>query len=737
MSSEPAFHDDDVIDYRYYLDLLLTVFFKYYKWIVVFCAVCVAGAMFIARSEEPTFSATVTMHVAPKETGMFDRWSDWTDEDKFQDTQIGLLQSNILHRRVVERLSLHEVAYLSPRSFSLGIGDALRSLFGDTEDPVPMEDVIQERIRSKAGELAGLISISKPPNREYSSLLNITVRSADPELSASIANTVAEEYMALVFETEVESAQKNEQFLSERLTTLRADLREAEQRLQAYREDQNIVTRESGYYDEVDEELAAFSTRLFAAREERLRQENLYEQIDSLPATSNGWERLPALADHPQVTTIQRDLIDLDRRKQELSKRYGSRHNTMIALESEIRTTRSQLQDAVESIAKGIRSEYELSLRIEQAAENALEEARAKKQERGRQSFKLNDLIQEVDTKREVYNVFLERLNQDGAAGDARNDNIWVADPAVVPSSGQRTPVSRAAVIALILSFGFSVGLGVLFELSRNRISTGEDVEKLKMPLLGYLPLVENEEEKPGVLLDEYINNPESRFAEALRTVRTAVSLGSIKPEGSTRLLITSTQTGEGKSSVSLSLACAFAQMSKVLVIDADLRKPSFTRILGRPGKDVGLTDVLANGTSAAQAIETREAEKFDVLFAGSPSIKPLELLASPAFAALLDELDKQYDIIIIDSPPCLPVSDAYIIASHVDSIVFVVKSDAIPAPQVRKSLEGFSQTNAELAGVLVNQFNLDAAYNYYRYQGYYNYDGYGKTESVGLSVVK
>ncbi len=738
MSSEPAFIDDDVIDYRYYLDLLLTAFFKYYKLIAAFCILIVGLAVIVAISEEPTFSATVTMHVAPKETGMFQRWSDWTDEDKFQDTQIGLLQSNILHRRVVERLSLHEVGQLSPRSFNPGIGKRVRSLLSDTEDPVQMQDTTAEEIRATASELAGLISISKPPNREYSSLLNITVRSADPELSANIANTVAEEYMALVFETEVESAQKNERFLSERLTTLRADLRESEEKLQAFREDRNIISRDSGYYNEVDQELTALSTRLFTAREERLRQENLYEQISRISLDTDGWERLPALSGHPQVSAIQRDLIDLDRRKQELSKRYGSRHNTMIALESEIRTTREQLQDAVAVISNGIRSEYELALQIEKAAEQALDDARGRKQERGRQSFELNDLVQEVETKREVYSVFLERLNQDGAAGDARNDNIWIADPATIPANGQRTPVSRAAIIAFILSFGFSMGLGVLWELTRNRITTGEDVEKLKLPLLGYLPLVENHsKEEPVIILEEYLSNPDSRFAEALRTVRTAVSLGTIKQKGTTRLLITSTQTGEGKSSVSLSLASAFGQMSRVLIIDADLRKPSIGRILSKDRTALGLTDVLTNGNSPKQVIEHRERERFDVMYAGSPSIKPLELLGSKALPDMLDALEENYDIIIIDSPPCLPVSDAYIIGTHVDAVLFVVKSDTIPAPQVKKSLDGFSQTTAELAGVLVNQFNLDAAYNYHRYQGYYNYDGYGKTEAVGLSVVK
>lgn len=739
MSNEPAFHDDDVIDYRYYLDLLLTAFFKYYRLIIAFCVICVTGAVFYVQSQEPTYSATVTMHVAQQEYGMFayDRWSGWNDEEKFQDTQIGILQSNILHRRVVEELSLQEVENLSPRSFDAGIANRIRSLFSASGEKVEFADANEEIIRARAAELSSLISISKPPNRENSNLLNITVRTANPELSARIANTLAEEYMGLVFQNEIESARKNEQFLSERLTILREDLRVAEERLQAYREDQNIVARSSGRYDEVDEELAALSTRFFEAREERLRQENLFQQLQSISPGADGWDRLPAIANHPRVSTIQRDLVDLNRRKQELSKRYGSRHNKMIALQSEIDSTRSQLNEAVGNIAQGIRSDYELSLRIESAAEQALQEARDKKQERGRQSFKLKDLVQDVETKREVYNVFLERLNQDGAAGDARNDNIWISDPAVVPSAGQRTPVSRAGVIALILSFGFSMGLGVLWEITRNRISSGDDVEKLRMPLLGYLPLVDNQEEQPGILLKEYLESPDSRFAEALRTVRTAVSLGTLNSAGPTRLLVTSTQTGEGKSSVSLSLASAFGQMSRVLVIDADLRKPSFTRILGENSARTGLTDVLANDSSLSVAIEKRTNEKFDVLYAGSPSIKPLELLASPALEKMLTELDKTYDVIIIDSPPCLPVSDAYVISAHVDAVVFVVKADTIPAPEVRKSLEGFGQTRAEIAGVLINQIDLDVMYNYRRYQGYYNYDGYGKTEAVGLSVVK
>ena len=737
---EAEFDDEEVIDYRYYFELVRTVLLKHYRLIAAFSTACLIATLFYVQSQAPVYVATTTLHVAPKDSFFsFDQWA-WVDEDKYQETQIGLLQSKKLMRRVVESINLHEVGKLTPQSFDAGIASVIKRWIARLRGEVDRSSLSDEdRIESTAGELLGLVSIGKPQDREYSNLMNVTVRMAKPDLAALTANTIAEEYMSLVFENEIESARRNQQFLTDRLTILREELREAEQRLQDYREQENIVTRSSGT-TEVDEELAALSNRYFEARENRLRKENLYQQLQNVNVNSKSWEKLPAITNHPSIAQIQADLNTLNQRKSELSRRYGSRHNKMIALNSEIESVQSALASQVADIIAGIRNDYELSIKIEKAAEETLNNVRDRKQQLGRKEFQLNDLTQDVEAKREVYSIFLERLNQDGAAGPARNDNLWIADPAIVPSYGQRTSLIRASVASLLLSFGLAMGLGLLFELANNKIVTTDDVErKLGRALIGILPLIPRTDGTPsGLTTDEYLNNPDSRFAEALRTVRTSLSLATLNREGTNKFLVTASQMSEGKTSVALSLAVAFGQMSRTIILDGDLRKPSLERVLTTSHHKLpGLTDVIAGTVSLEEAIQHREEEGIDLLFSGSRTIRPLELLSSNRFGELMEELSQSYDTIIIDSPPCVAVSDAYVLSTQVDTVMFVVKSNEATVPIIRHCLGRFENIDANVAGVLLNQVDLESVHHYGRYQDYYSYHSYGETEKSEPTIVK
>ena len=150
----------------------------------------------------------------------------------------------------------------------------------------------------------------------------------------------------------------------------------------------------------------------------------------------------------------------------------------MKALDSEIQSAEKALQRQIRDIIDGVKNEYDLTYKIEKAAEETLNAVRDRKQQLGRKDFEINELTQDVESKRDVYAIFLERLNQDGASGPVRNDNLWVADPAMVPKHGQRTSLVKAGIVALIVSLGLAVGVGLFFELTSNTLATGEDVEK-------------------------------------------------------------------------------------------------------------------------------------------------------------------------------------------------------------------------------------------------------------------
>ncbi|MNZ47204.1 Tyrosine-protein kinase ptk [compost metagenome] len=189
-------------------------------------------------------------------------------------------------------------------------------------------------------------------------------------------------------------------------------------------------------------------------------------------------------------------------------------------------------------------------------------------------------------------------------------------------------------------------------------------------------------------------------------------------------LLVTSSIPGEGKTTVSTNLACALGQMEKVLLIDADLRRPMLAKHFQLPIGSPGLANLLAGTASLDDCIQ--QADGVDVLAAGTVPPNPQELLASPLFSQLLEQLSERYQRIVIDTPPCLAVSDALLMSTLADFVLYVVKSDATAVPLVHKGIGQLLQGNAPVKGIVLNQVDVTAAGSKGgRYDGYYDYYSY------------
>jgi len=739
-SSTPAsdFYEDEIIDFRYYTLLLRTVLYKFYKQIIAFSLICVFAAVLVSQNLAPRFVATVTLHIAPRDADVFNSNSYWWERNDpaFQKTQIGILQSHKLVRRVVEAIGLQNEDILFQKStFQLFKDEWLPELEGNDDIALDSEAI---KIETTSAMLSDAINVRAPTAREQSYLIRVSVTLPDPELAAISANTLADVYIEEVFNTEIDKALKSQSWLTSRLVILRQDLREAEEKLQHYRESEDILARTGR--GEIEQELDLVSARYFKAREDRLALENLYDQVKNIRSANTNLENIPAVMTNPLVQNLNNTIYNLRQRKSELGERYGSRHIKMIALESELTAAGQSLQNQIANVVEGIRTDYNVALRSEKSLEQTLSSARGKKQSQGRKQYQLRELEQEVDSKRTVYSVFLKKFNEEDASGPIQNTNVWVTDPATVPQKATGRSMQSIVLVVLILSLMAGVGIGILLELIDNTLRTPDDVEqKLGMGVLGVLPLITDKNIDPMKSLHighrYYVDHQTSTFAEAIRSVRTSMALMMLnKP--SKRILVTSSQKSEGKTSVALSLAASFGLTSKVLLIDADFRRPSILRTKGsNSSQRLGLSDIIAGVASVEESLFQDEEAKVDILSAGRISPNPLELLGSPEFNTLLNDMSEQYDKIIIDSAPCLPVSDSYLISSQVDSIVLVVKAAATTVADVRTVLKRFASHNVPISGVLLNYVDFEASYNAYKYTGYYDYHGYSEQESEGRSA--
>ena len=281
----------------------------------------------------------------------------------------------------------------------------------------------------------------------------------------------------------------------------------------------------------------------------------------------------------------------------------------------------------------------------------------------------------------------------------------------------------------------FGIALAFLLDALDATVKNAEDVDrKLGVSLLGIVPLIasgkRNKKIDPNkldaTLVRAFVEGSDHGFQESIRTLRTSLTLASLENKAQV-MLFTSSVPGEGKTTTSTNLAEAFGQMEKVVLIDADMRRPTVARKLNMPPNTRGLSNAVAYPETLDDCIHHVADLGIDVIPAGPIPPNPLELLASKNFSALLETLKGRYDRIIIDSAPTHAVSDATYLSTLVDGVVYVVKADETKDKLITSGIARLHDSNARILGVLLNQMDVEKEA---RYGGHYSgyYDGYGYT---------
>jgi capsular exopolysaccharide synthesis family protein len=279
----------------------------------------------------------------------------------------------------------------------------------------------------------------------------------------------------------------------------------------------------------------------------------------------------------------------------------------------------------------------------------------------------------------------------------------------------------------MMLALALGTVLALLLERMNNTLNSTADVEtRLGVPALGFLQKVKGFDKKGFASQLAFFNDSQSVFAESIRTIRTGVLMSALD-QARKVIVVTSAVPEEGKTTVSFNLACALGQMHRVLLVDADLRRPKIGRLVGRDAKAPGLSDLVAGTAQAAQCIYQDERAGIHILTAGTIPPNPLELLSSKRFQDVVAKLRENFDIVVIDSAPLQLVSDALVLSRHADAVIYVVKANATPYQMAQNGVRRLRKVDAPVLGVVLNQLDLDRAERYYgEYSGYKSYRKYG-----------
>lgn len=685
-------------------------------------ALLVGGLTFLYTTTlESQYRAKTVLHVAPKSNAVFNLRELFLNrrDPAFQSTQVGIMRSRVLLGKVVERLDLKSNPLFSADNVS--VLSKIKQKLGVARSEVN----VKNKQRLIANALSKSINIDA---QKDSYLMTISLDLPDPQLAADITNTLAEEYIESIASNLRASTEASEQWLLNRLAVVNSELKQAEVELQEFKEREDIIGSSTQSDGIASQEVDMISTRLLEAKQKRLGSAALYQQIVATERGKGDLQGINAIQNDLIVQDIRKELLELESRRGELTQRYGPEHRRMIEINSQISAANENLQRQTQRVVSAIKSEYELAKESETFLKNSLGASTNKVQSLGRKQFDLLSLEQNVRTQRDVYQAFLKRLNESRATGVSVNENVRITDPADRPL---RPLASKAPLLVGIFSFlsgllGFAIGL--LRELFDNTINNDNDTQKkLSLTSLGSVPIIDDDSPEGFEGNQAYYyfgNNKLSQFSESVRTVRSSLMLSSID-ETKRRILVTSTVPGEGKTSMAVSLAFAFGQVQKTLLIDCDLRRPSLDELVDNAPfnrRHLGLNDLCVGSATPSECIKSLSGSGVDILLAGTVNPNPQELFCSTKFSDQLNKLSEVYDVIVIDSPPSSGLSDAMLLATQVDQLAYVIKAGSTPVSKARAAIQSLKNANAPLAGVVVNQVPItDSSFSYYYGRGYYD----------------
>ncbi|MEX1252628.1 MAG: GNVR domain-containing protein [Hyphomonas sp.] len=694
---------------------------------------------FMTFTQTPLFSAQTVIQLDTQERNVIDLgaiFSGLGGTTAVIDTEVMVLESKSLLTRVAEKQKLVEDREFNPwlrpekKGLLSPVKGLVRSVTGQTDKPDPFDALPAEEKLAIQKEVAVEILKAKVQAARIGTtyLITINVLSQSPETAARLADEVADQYRVQQLEEKYEATRKATEWLSERVSGLRAEVEEKERRVETYRAESGLLAAQGAT---LTEQQIAFMTSQRGSLQvdldrARARSESLRRQM----ASGAGADGISEVLDSPVISDLKAQRAGINRRVAELETKLGPQHPELISARNEAADIDRQINAEVERIAGNIDNE----LRVAQSQINSIqgEIARSTGQLRGNNQalVRLRELERDADTSRQLLEEFLTRSKQTGEQDALITADASILSKASVPDAPASPKKALNLLIGLILGAIVGGGLALLTEIFDMKVSSTEDVErKLGANPIGSVPLIRTasflglSQTNPA---DFLVENPLSAFAESIRYLRAAIAFSDLDSETKT-VAVCSSLPDEGKTSLTLALGRMSAMSgSRTLVIDGDFRRRQLTETAGlKP--DIGFVEHLFGAGQLSDAIVKDRKTMLDILPLAQNGHTPHDVFGTRAFDDLLERLRSMYDLILIDTGPLLLMAEARVVAGKVDKTILVVRWRHSSRSAARQSLTLLRNFKADILGVTLNMVDLsssrhhrDPGATYKAYQKYY-----------------
>lgn len=691
-----------------------------WRWVILGAiGGCVLLGLIITLLMTPQYTATSTIEISREADQVtkiegVERETNIADQEFYQ-TQYGLLRARSLAERVATELGLVD----QPAFFEMfGFEDAENKAFQIANGRY-RADGRTVRLREAADILLDQISIN--PTR-LSRLVDISMTSPDPDFSTRVANAWAHNFITINLERKVQSTSYGREALQRQLAEYKERLDESQRQLVAYASNQEIINlpAQSGGGDGnatqersiVVDNLAALNAALNEATADRIAAEARFRRAGGGGSSAQALE-------NSAINSLRQRRAELAAEYQQLMVRFEPGYPQAQATQSQIEELDRAIAREEGRVSNTIRAEYQQAQAREQALQQRVAALKGDYLDLRRRSIQYNIYQQDVDTNQALYDGLLQRFKEIGVAAGVGVNNIAIIDIANAPERPSSPNLLLNILISIIVGVGLGVVLAFALEQLDEAIADPSEVQRrIGLPLLGTVPKTDEGRTPREALLDR-----KSELVDSYIAVQT--NLNFTTEHGIPRSFsVTSTRPAEGKSTTALALATVLARSgNRVILIDGDMRSPSIHH-LAHVGHDRGVSNFLAGDDDYRGSLIRMEDLALDAMTAGPIPPNAAELLIGDRMRLLIEQLHKDYDYVVVDSPPVMGLADAPLIAGHVEGVIYVVESHGIRSTQVKTALDRLKAAQARIFGAVLTKFEArKASYGYGYDYGY----GYGR----------
>jgi len=690
------------------------------------------------------YTATSTVLVDPRRANVVETnqsvLSNFGTDDATIESQTLLIQSVAILVRVVGKLKLTEDAEFTPKP---GLLDPIKRLLFSSSGP---SDGASPEDAARARSVEILQKRMKVTRQGTTFLVDIAISSESPQKAATIANAIADAYFEEQVRAKYDATRIAATWLNGQIDELKSRVVASEKAVEDYRSANNLMVSQGVTLN--DQQITDLNNKLIAARVQTAEARAKYEQIQDIAKSGGDPGGINAAISSEMITKLRTQYADIAKNEADLSSKYGARHPLVANVRAQRRDTQRLINEEIRRILESTKHDYDVARSRETSLKQSLDQLQGVSTSSGQAQVRLRELQREAEANRTQYESYLARSKETTAQESLEMPDSRIVTKASIPIRPSSPKSMLILGLAVMLGLGAGSVLAFLADYLDGRIKTLEQAEAISgVPALAAVPLIgarelarlarrgRNElgryDPKSTKLLPAPLQPPLTRyaidepgtfFAEAIRAVRLALQR-TMRSQPVKVVQVTSALDSEGKTTLAINLAQSLAMLGiRTLLIDGDLRNPQVTRALC-PRADAGLLEVAIGQTAPEQAILVDRSTGLSIL--PSTRIKEVEyiteLMFSDRMVDVLDHFRHRYELIVIDSPPLVPLVDGRALAELADRIILALAWDQTPGEVLSHAMDLLSPVSDRIMGTVLTRVDLSRLqfYDYYRSSAY------------------